>query len=112
MAIGQREFVYRGKPAEDEIRRASGMRDGLRTLVDLGAAAARANAPERTGKYREGIRGQVDLDAEGYVGYVIGEDFKTVWIELGTGEPKPTPAFQPLRRGLESVGISLEALGV
>jgi hypothetical protein len=106
-----REFVYRGKPAEDELRRGSGMRDGLRTLTDVAAAFARANAPERTGDYRSGIRARVDLESEGYVGYVIGEDFKTVWIELGTGEPLPTPAFQPLRRGVEAAGISLAVIG-
>jgi hypothetical protein len=104
-------FKYRGRIAENELRRQSGMRDGLRAITDLSAAASRALAPERTGNYRDGIRGQIDLESEGYVGYVIGEDFKTVWIELGTGEPKPTPAFQPLRRGLESVGISLEVIG-
>ena len=33
--------------------------------------------------------------------------FTSNWIEFGTGEPGPTPAFAPLRRAAESVGLRL-----
>ena len=108
-AVGTPTFYYRGKPAEDELRRDAAMGRGLSTIVQAGAVAAQNLAPYRTRQYLEGIHGEVDRDpGEGYVGFVVSDDFKTVWVELGTGEPLPTPAFQPLRRGLESIGVSLE----
>ena len=108
MAVGRATFYYRGKPAEAELRRAPGMGEGLRLVVLGAAAAAQAISPYRTRHYLEGIHGEGILDADGWRGYLVSDDFKTVWVELGTGEPLPTPAFQPLRRGLEAVGVKLE----
>ena len=38
---------------------------------------------------------------------VNADKFTSNWIEFGTGEPGPTPAFAPLRRAAESVGLRL-----
>lgn len=110
-AVGTPTFYYRGKPAEDELRRDPAMGRGLSTVVEVGAQSAVRISPYRTRHYLEGIHGEVERDpVEGYVGFVVSDDFKTVWIELGTGEPLPTPPFQPLRRGLESIGVRLESI--
>ena len=38
---------------------------------------------------------------------INANDFKSAFIEFGTGEPGPTPAFAPLRRGCEAAGLNL-----
>lgn len=39
--------------------------------------------------------------------YVNANKFTALWLEFGTGEPGPTPAFAPLRLGAEATGFTL-----
>ena len=55
------------------------------------------------GSYRDGIR--VTSIDEGV--WASAYDFKSFWIEMGTGEPYPTPAFAPLRNGCDAAGLEL-----
>ena len=81
----------------------------LRVLAELGAEAAKALAPERTGRYREDITVDVGVSDKGIaMARINANDFKSVWIEFGTGDPGPTEAFAPLRRGCEAAGLDLK----
>jgi hypothetical protein len=100
-------FDYRGAAAERELVRDRELGATLLTVATAAADAARSFAPARTGHYRDSLHAELDLTMEGYAAFVVSDDFKAVWIEFGTGEPKPTPAFQPMRRGAESAGLRL-----
>lgn len=41
------------------------------------------------------------------VARVNANKFTANWLEFGTGEPGPTPAFAPMRRGAERAGFLL-----
>lgn len=76
----------------------------LQDLADRTAARARQDAPRRSGNYRDSIKGIVGPDETGvHVGRVLATDFKAHWIEAGTGQPLPTPAFHTLARAAEAV---------
>lgn len=78
---------------------------------DLGAELARLSSgvaeevkrvsPFDEGDYVNSI-GSTVLQDEGVLkGIVFSDDFKALFIEFGTGDPGPTPAFAPLRKGLD-----------
>ncbi len=76
----------------------------LLAAAEAGAAAARSIAPVgATGKYRDGIGAEVEPGRA----RINANDYKSNWIEFGTGQPGPTPAFAPLRRGAEMAGLRL-----
>jgi len=66
--------------------------------AELIAAAARANAPVRTGAYRDSIHIENREDAV----YVVADAPYAIWIEVGTAD---TPAFAPLRRAVAQTRI-------
>lgn len=100
-------------------------------VVNRGAIQALANAPEmaqmllskaepveRTAKqiapvgdstphYRDMIETIIRKRGKALAARVLAKKYTSVWIEFGTGQPGPTPAFAPLRRAAESAGLSL-----
>ncbi len=105
-------FVPRAGAIE-ELARSADLEDGIRDLLEQALTVARAIAPIRSGNYAAGLHVELELSADGWVGYLIGDDFKTRWIELGTGPnrymPGGFPAMQVIRNACESVGIELRA---
>lgn len=78
----------------------------MKTKAEAAANAAKAVAPVgATGDYAASI-GVGEAEYGGFpVATVEATDFKARWIEFGTGQPGPTPAFAPLRRGAEGAGL-------
>lgn len=73
-------------------------------LAQKAAKAAKRYAPTRFQFYRESIEGIAGIGDDGKArGRVLSEDYKAWWIEAGTGQPFPTRAYAPLRRGVEEV---------
>ncbi len=77
------------------------MAAALLGIAEVAVEVAKSVAPVATGAYRDSIH------AEGEIGKatIIADDEKAKWIEFGTGEPGPTPAFAPLRRGADVIGL-------
>lgn len=73
-------------------------------IADQIKERAQAIAPVRTGSYRDSI--EVELARDDATGVLMARvnatDFKSHWIEFGTID---TPAFAPLRRALEGMGV-------
>lgn len=62
-------------------------------------------------EYIDSIRTVAGLRGGMAIGRVLSTDFKWHWIEFGTGEPGPTPAFAPFRKGLDATsGIRVVGL--
>lgn len=65
----------------------------------------------KTGAYSEGIQANVDIEGNTAVGHVVATDYKSVWIEFGTG-PRPQAGFTVfeeravLRSAMDSVGAA------
>jgi hypothetical protein len=72
-------------------------------LAETAVSAAQSVAPVRSGEYRDSIAAYPGVGKA----RVQASDFKAVWIEFGTGQPGPTAAFAPLRRGAEAAGLQL-----
>ena len=77
----------------------------LLAAAEVAAMAAQSIAPVGTGAYRDGISAEVEPGRA----RVNANDWKSVFIEFGTGQPGPTPKFAPLRRGAEMAGLRLSA---
>jgi hypothetical protein len=74
-----------------------GMVAAMGTVAEQIVSEAQAAAPVLTGEYRDSIH------VEG--NRAVASDWKSVYIEFGTGYPGPTPAFAPMRGAMESVHI-------
>ena len=97
-------FDYR-HAVEGEIARSAEMKDVLYSLAEEGAARARDYAPVGDGDYRDGIQPDVVFEENQWVGRVNANDWKSHFIEFGTGPPGPTPAFAPLRKATDGLRI-------
>jgi hypothetical protein len=69
--------------------------------------AAKGFAPVLTGSYVSGLQVDIAFENGQAVARANAWDFKSHWIEFGTGEPGPTPAFAPLQRGADAAGIGI-----
>lgn len=85
------------------LRRSPEMGAFLLFVAEAVAEEAKSIAPVRTGDYRDGIEATVLETGAGFIGRVNANNFKSWWIEVGTGHPGPTPAFAPLGAALQSV---------
>jgi len=93
---------FKANPAAGpELARTAEMMAFLLKTAQSVAGTAQAIAPRRTGAYASSIT----ADAEPGRARVNANDFKAVWIEFGTGQPAPTPAFHVLSRAAESMGL-------
>lgn len=90
-----------------ELARTPEMMAFLLAKATEAAEASKAIAPVRTGRYRAGIGASVEPGRARINAFY----FTSHWIEFGTGQPGPTPAFAPLRRGAEAVGLRLSGAG-
>jgi len=70
---------------------------------------ARSFAPVRTGRYGAGIKVRKRPDENGLpVRRVVATDFKSHWIEYGTGEPGPTKASAPMEKAANAFGGTVD----
>lgn len=82
-----------------------------RAMLEAGhrvADMAREAAPVHEGDYRDSI--EVEPTARGV--RVTAQDWKSGWLEYGTAgseDHTATPAFAPLRKGVERAGLKLKA---
>ena len=82
------------------------MQLAIMQITEMIAAAAREIAPRSSiaeEHYADEIVVERGQDGGDFAGIVNAKNFKSNWIEFGTGQPGPTPAFAPLRRGAEAV---------
>lgn len=73
-------------------------------MLELGnqiAQAAQSSAPVLTGAYRNAIESVPHPPGV----RVQATDYKSAWIEFGTGYPAPTPAFAVLQNAAGAAGI-------
>lgn len=86
-------------------------REDLQPILEDYASKAAANtrsiAPtgDDSPHYRDQITHEVKMHRGRYIGRVNANKHTSAWIEFGTGRPGPTPAFAPLRRGVEMLGL-------
>src|SRR4051812_7768685 len=97
------KFVPNPK-ARLEIQRSPAMAAFLKTHVEAAAEYARSIAPVESGDYRDGIEADVGVVGPLAEGRIIGNDWKTIWIEKGTSE---RAAHAVLRRAADSAGIKI-----
>lgn len=95
------------KAGEKIIARSPRMLVMLKGRASAGAAVAKQIAPRQTGAYADGIVAEAGIDDGMAKGRINAKDFKSNWIEFGTGAPGPTPAYAVLRRACDAVGLSL-----
>ena len=89
---------------ETEIIRDPGLAESLLPIAEEVAAVAVGIAPERLGYYKRDIEAVAGPRDDGIVvGRVNANDFKSHWVEFGTGAPRPTKAHHVLRRAAESI---------
>lgn len=103
-------FVY-NKASEPLLARTVQMQAAMAERAELVAEAARSLGPRGDSEphYVDMIEVAVGAGPRGAIARVNANKFTSHWIEFGTGAPGPTPAFAPLRRGAESVGLHLVA---
>lgn len=64
-----------------------------------------------TGEYSRGIQANVDISGNTAIGHVVATDYKSVWIEFGTG-PRPQAGFTVfeeravLRSAMDAIGAT------
>ena len=92
------------KDLERKLMESQQVADGLLPLAEQAVTIAVSNAPERTGHYKDGIKAISGVNDDGVaVARIVGYDFKSHWIEFGTGPPQPTPPLNILRNAVEAV---------
>lgn len=78
-----------------------------KTAANQLASAARQVAPDRTGHYKRSIRTSTEVDEHGRpFGRVHADDIAAHLIEWGSVN---NPAYAPLRRGAEQLGLKVKA---
>jgi len=82
-----------------------GLEDALKEVAEEIASNARDLAPELSGDYKAGISVVAGEEDGESLARVNANDWKSGLIEFGTED---TPAFAPLRRAVESVGLDVE----
>lgn len=95
MALRRQKFK-RNPRFEEQVRRGVLYDKGLNDVAERVARAARREAPERTGDYRDSI----ETDGR----RVLTTDFAGHIIEWGSVK---TPPYAPLRRGARAAGLRL-----
>lgn len=68
------------------------------------AFALANNPPRKSGTYAASIKVIAATPAKPYA-RVIADDRKAVWLEYGTGQPGPTPAFRTLTKATKAAGF-------
>lgn len=89
----------RGFP--DEWARSKDARKLAQEYAEVGLRHAKANAPVRSGEYRNSLRAEVSETSTGWAGMILSDDRKAPFLEFGTED---TPTFATLRRALEATG--------
>jgi hypothetical protein len=100
MAITTTVFV-----PDDEFARSTDMQDILYGKAEDAVEIAKSIAPVVTGAYRDSIHPERGAEGPVAVAYVVASDYKAIWIEFGTEDPVPTPAFAVLRRSIDGIGL-------
>ena len=90
---------------EEELRRASFVKEILDELAKEGAALYRDGVPVDEGDLRDSVFGDVQLTEDGFAGRIGATDWKAALVELGTSLLAPDGS---LRRAVESIGLTLE----
>jgi len=74
-------------------------------IAARGAERAKEIAPVDSGAYAEGIEGESGIEDGRAIGRINANDFKSLWIEHGTGAPGPTPAYRVLGRTIDGLSV-------
>lgn len=92
-------------------------RAAMTTVGNVLASEAKSRAPVEHGDYRDGIHGQVWSDSDGHHVALVGDNFKTVFIEkgvhgAGAGGNVNFPAHRVFLLSAQSLGLNMnEASG-
>jgi hypothetical protein len=89
------------------IGRTEDVRRHLEAAANEAAQQAKAIAPTDTFDYRDSINVVSGVEGATALARINADDWKSVFIEFGTGPVAPTPAYAPLRRGAEAAGLDL-----
>lgn len=105
--MGVRRFQYLESGVKDLANDPKFVDGTSKTAANLVASAARQLAPVRTGHYQRSIRTSVEVDAKGRpFGRVHADDIAAHIVEWGSVN---NPAYAPLRRAAEALGLKLQA---
>lgn len=91
--------------------------EGLAEIVEPASKVAFGIAPYKTGAYRDSIGWAIVDGPNGKEGLLYATDYKSIWIEFGTG-PRPQagmtkfPAYAVLRRAIESTQGFMKKAGM
>ena len=85
------------------------LEEPIREVTEEIVDNAKGFSPVDEGDYRDGIEAEVGEDDGTVTGRANATDWKSGFIEFGTGAPAPTQAYAPLRRGAEKAGLKVVA---
>lgn len=95
---------------EEAIRRQANLEAHVQEFAEEVRDHARREAPVRTGAYAAGIKVRKGKPKRGLpTRQVVATDFKSHWIEFGTGEPGPTKEHAPMGKTAHHYGGTLDS---
>lgn len=93
----------------EAVRRQAELEADVQEFAEKVRDHARREAPVDTGRYAAGIKVRRAKPANGLPArQVVATDFKSHWIEFGTGKPGPTDEHAPMGKTAHHFGGTLD----